>query len=170
MPSESFHLAALALGLRRVVANPVPSHHGFLGTTRPLGARLTLAVLFSRHQRCKLRSEARPPRLDHAVGGPRRLAQKPTETRQRRRFGHLALQPAEGAVLLTQHQPEQHGHEVLHLRLAETAAEGEGELTQTLIQAYNRHRHSAPPGAEVSSPPLLLPQGALCRNSVALNC
>jgi hypothetical protein len=49
-------------------------------------------------------------------------------------FSHLAHQFRERSSSLTQHQPQQHDHEVLVLGLAELFAKSLGKLVHLIIQ------------------------------------
>ncbi len=144
--SDPFHLLALGFSQRGVVADEVPGHEGFLGAPHLTGARLALTVALGLHQRGDLRLEAGQPRPHDRLLVPGCARDEPAQAGDARTARDLPPQPRECARVLTQQQPQQHGHEVLILRLAEAAAETRRPLAYTRIKAYNRNRHGVSPG------------------------
>ncbi len=136
--SDPFHLLALRFSQRGVVADQVPGHEGFRGTPHPAGARVALTCTLGLHQRGDLRLEAGQPRPHDRILVPRCPRDEPAQAGDARAARDLPPQARERARFLTQQQPQQHSHEVLVLRLAETGGEGSGPLADTGVKAYNR--------------------------------
>src|SRR5205085_3927298 len=117
-------------------------------------ARLPLPLLFGLDHGRHLCSEARQPELHEVCGLPRRVREEPAHAGQTRTVRDLAQQARRGPRFVAQEQAQQHGHDVLILRLAQTGAERLHPLAHTGIEAYNRDRHGGLLATRVAEHPL----------------
>src|SRR5205085_886472 len=154
VPPYPLHLLAFGLGHRRVVADQVPGHNGLRRTAPTPWARLPLSLLFGLDHGRHLCSEARQPELHEVCGLPRRVREEPAHAGQTRTVRDLAQQARQGPRFVAQEQAQQHGHDVLILRLAQTGAERLHPLAHTGIEAYNRDRHGGLLATRVAEHPL----------------
>src|SRR5438874_11793270 len=154
VPPYPLHLLAFGLGHRRVVADQVPGHNGLRRTAPTPWARLPLPLLFGLDHGRHLCSEARQPELHEVCGLPRRVREEPAHAGQTRTVRDLAQQARQGPRFVAQEQAQQHGHDVLILRLAQTGAERLHPLAHTGIEAYNRDRHGGLLATRVAEHPL----------------
>ncbi len=144
MLAQTFHLAPFRFAHGRVIPNDIPGHEGLFPATSALGLSLALLFSFDFHQRLHLFPEMLQPDDDQRFLNPRGDREKPAQSTQAGRLSNLAHDPPQRALAFALQQPQQYGHEVLILRLAEHRAKTLGKVTDFFIQAYNGLWHRTP--------------------------
>ena len=134
MHTQALHLLAFAFLKRRVIKSYVPCHDGWLGTASTLGVRLALALLFCFDQRLHLLPKVPQPAFNDSCRLPGCLREKAAQPGQARSTSNLTQQSSQRTRSFTEHQPQQHDHEVLVLGLGELLTKPFGKLSQLFIQ------------------------------------
>src|SRR5258708_38393922 len=159
MQPQSFHLPAFGLVHRRVIPNQIPCHDGLFGTTSMLCLPLALSLLFCCDLGLHHLMKVSQPTFYQRCCFPRGFRQKTAQSCQTWSIGNPAHQSRERSRAFTQHQPQQHGHEVLVLRLTQVFTEPLGKVVQHFIQTYNGDRHGSPPWSQGFIVTFLIPHG-----------
>src|SRR6266702_878549 len=138
--------------------------------------RRALKVFFALHLCMVESSPIRYPVTTGALGRPRRFGclwrsrcclfpggfrQKATQSCQTGAIRNLPQQAREGSCSLTEHQSQQHGHEVLILGFGEHLPKPFCKVADIFIQAYNGDRHWTPPWPQGWLFLPLIPHGVL---------
>ncbi len=159
MHPQSLHLLAFGLVHRRVIPNQIPCHDGLFGTTSMLCLPLALSLLFCCDLGLHHLMKVSQPTFYQRCCFPRGFRQKTAQSCQTWSIGNPAHQSRERSRAFTQHQPQQHGHEVLVLRLTQVFTEPLGKVVQHFIQTYNGDRHGSPPWSQGFIVTFLIPHG-----------
>src|SRR5207247_7237282 len=122
----------LALVHGRVIPNQIPCYDGCFGATSTLRLHLALSLQLCCHLGLHLFPKMPQPALYHGCLFPWGFRQKATQSCQTRSIRNLLQQAREGSCSLTEHQSQQHSHEVLILRFREYLPKRSEEHTSEL--------------------------------------
>src|SRR5579863_427622 len=147
--AHSFHLVPFRLAHGRIIPNHIPGHEGLFGTASTLELTCALLLAFGFHLRLHLRAKVLQPDGHQCLLHPRGFREKSAQPTQTRRLTHLAQDPAQCALAIALHQPQQYGHKVLVLWLGKNRAETLRKVAHFFIQTYNRLWHWTPPWFQV---------------------
>src|SRR5207247_2308784 len=127
----------------------------------PLGLLPRPSLQLCSHLRLHLFPKMPQPALYHGCLCPWGFRQKATQSCQTRSIRNLLQQAREGSCSLTEHQSQQHSHEVLILRFREYLPKPLCKVADIFIQAYNGDRHWTPPWIQGWFFLPLIPHGVL---------
>lgn len=159
---QTLHDLPFRLLVGGVVDHQETCHHGLLGTSHPPGALGPLVRMSCLDERDHLLPETPQPRLCHLPHRPGGLRKEPGKRCQGSGACDLAQQTAQRPPFFTLDEPQQHGHEVLPLGLAETVGKRLCELHQGRLHAYHGKGHGSSLLGTFGFSPYQVPRRATC--------